>query len=101
MLRVQLVKRSSPLPALCRPFQVFHRSYASKKQAREWPMDSRTERHMERFIAMKEEEALSDLRHKVQEARQKLDDLQAIIYRLENVRIDQQPGASEGKSESR
>lgn len=101
MLRVQLVTRSRPQAALCRPFQVLHRSYASEKRTREWPKDVRMERHMERFIAMKEEEALSDLRQKVQEARQKLDDLQAIIHRLENVRIDQQPGASQGKSESR
>jgi len=57
-------------------------------------MDIRSERHMERFITMKEEEAMKDLKDKVQIARDKVEELHAIVQRLENIRIDQQPGST-------
>lgn len=101
MLRVHLVKLYCPWPTLCHPFRTAQRSYASKESSREWKMDLRSERHMERFIAMKEEEALQDLKNKVQLARDKVEDLHAIIQRLENIRIDQQPDIrADGKSKA-
>lgn len=67
-------------------------------------MNGRSQQHLERFIATKEKDALKDLRKLSQKARKSLDDLKAIIERLENTRIDQDvdtPGKAKGRTQDK
>lgn len=60
----------------------------TKVPAHFYELDLRSRKHLDRFIANKEIEALADLKKQARAARKTLDELQTIIERLENIRIN-------------
>lgn len=106
MLRFRPLKLPGQRSIFSRSHQICHKSTDSKIPLPDhfYEMNERSQQHLERFIAAKEKEALKDLRKLSLKARKSLDDLKAIIERLENTRIDKDvntPGDSKRRTQDK